>query len=127
MQHRIRRIKTLDKVLAYVLIVLGAMQCAATFYFFRRVEEPAYWFFAGGMLSALVGALALLRVKYGAVAAGVRRVSLAASVLLGVFWLAMACGLPTKFSRYPAAYTGVVVAVASAAVARAASARGGRS
>ena len=108
--------KTLDKLLASAVVLLGASQCLATFYFFRRAEEPAAWFFAGGMLLALVGALALLRLASGRGARGVRLVSLAASLSLALFYAALYWMLFDKFARRPSSFLGLFVVSASAAV-----------
>ena len=105
-----------DKLLGAMIIFLGVMQCLATPYFFRRIEEPAAWFFAGGMLLMLVGALTLLRLKYGERAAGVRYVSLAANFALSLLWLALYVALFDKFARRPASFIGLFVIIASALV-----------
>ena len=109
-------LKSADKLLGAAVVFLGAMQCLATFRFFRAFEEPAAWFFAGGMLLALVGALALLRLRYGEAAPGLRRVSLAASAALALFWVVLYWGLFDKFARRPASFAGPFVVVASAVV-----------
>ena len=109
-------IKSVDKFLGGAVVFLGVTQCLATPYFFREVAEPAAWWFAGGMLLVLVGALSLLRVRYGAVAPGVRRVSLAANLSLAAFWIALYWGLFYKFARRPASFAGLFVILASAAV-----------
>ncbi len=101
------RLEAVDKTLGVVLIFMGLLQWLATPYFFLRIEEPAAWFFAGGMLLMLIGALNLLRIKYGAVAPGVKRVSVAANLVLSAFWLAMLVGLFYKFVRYPFAFIGI--------------------
>ncbi len=56
------RLEAVDKTLGVVLIFMGLLQWLATPYFFLRIEEPAAWFFAGGMLLMLIGALNLLRI-----------------------------------------------------------------
>jgi hypothetical protein len=105
-----------DRLLAAFVVVLGAAQCLATFAFFKRFEEPAAWWFAGGMLLALAGALSLLRVRYGAEAPGVRRVSVTANAALALFWLVLYWGLFEKFARRPSSFLGPAVIVASAIV-----------
>lgn len=105
-----------DKLLAGAVVVLGAGQCLATFVFFKKFEEPAAWWFAGGMLLVLTGALSLLRIGYGAVAPGVARTSLAANAALAVFWVALYWGLFEKFARRPASFVGLFVIVAAAVV-----------
>jgi hypothetical protein len=109
-------LESIDKFLAAAVIFLGVAQCLATPYFFERIGEPAAWWFAGGMLLVLAGSLSLLRLRYGQVAPGVRRVSVAANVALGLFWLALYWGLFDKFARNPSSFVGLFVIVAAAAV-----------
>ncbi|HYP53912.1 MAG TPA: hypothetical protein VEQ42_10260 [Pyrinomonadaceae bacterium] len=104
-----------DKILGWTIVLLGVMQCAAAPRFFRRVEEPAAWFFAGGLLLMTVGALSLLRLRYGRAAPGVRRVSLAAYVVLGIFCAALYGALFDKFARQPASFAGLFAVLAHAA------------
>ena len=110
------RLKSVDKSLGVMIILLGVMQSLTTFYFFRRMEEPAAWYFAGGMLLMVVGALTLLRLKYGEIAPGVKYVSLAANLMLSLFWIALYWLLFDKFARHPASFTGLFVILASAIV-----------
>lgn len=105
-----------DKMLAAAVVLLGAAQCLATFRFFSRFEEPAAWWFAGGMLLVLTGALSLLRLRYGAAAPGVRGVSVVANAALALFWLALHWGLFEKFARRPSSFVGLFVIVAAALV-----------
>ena len=107
----------LDRILGMVVILLGVMQIASTFYVFRQIEEPAAWFLAGGLLLILSGALTLLRLRYGDVAPGVKYVATVSSVVLAIFWIALYWALFEKFSRTPASFTGLFVVVASAIVA----------
>ena len=109
-------IRAIDKVLGAVVVCLGLLQCLVTPYFFRRIEEPAAWFFAGGMLLMLVGALTLLRVRYGLIAPGVRHVSVAANLMLSLFWAGLYWGLFDKFIRYPASFVGLFVILSSTVV-----------
>jgi hypothetical protein len=108
-----RWIKFTDRLLSAGVITLGVMQCLSTPYFFRRIEEPAAWFFAGGMLLMLVGALGLLRLKYGVTAPGVRHVALGANLLLAIFYIALYWALYHKFAQHPASFTGLFVILAS--------------
>lgn len=109
-------VRLVDKWLGAAVVFLGVTQCLSAPYFFRRFEEPAAWFFAGGMLLAVTGALSLLRSKYGGAARGVRHVSIAASAALGVFWIVLYWGLADKFARHPASFAGLFVVVAHAVV-----------
>lgn len=110
------RIESLDKALGAAVILLGLLQCLSTPYFYRRFEEPAAWFFAGGMLLMLVGALTLLRIRYGAAAPGVRRVSIGANLILSAFWAVLYWALFYKFIRHPSSFAGLFVILASTAV-----------
>ena len=109
-------IRSVDKVLGLLVILLGAMQSLSTFYFFRSMEEPALWFFAGGMLLMLTGGLTLLRLRYGSIAPGVKYLSLGANLLVGIFWATLYWGLYYKFARNPSSFTGLFVILASAIV-----------
>jgi hypothetical protein len=120
------RLALLDRILAIGVIVLGVMQSASTFLFFARFEEPAIWFFAGGVLLALVGALNLLRLRYGAAAAGVRYVSQGANLALSLLWVAMYWGLFDKFARRPSSFLGPIVILAATVVSFRHGARSGR-
>ncbi|HYO63262.1 MAG TPA: hypothetical protein VER08_06350 [Pyrinomonadaceae bacterium] len=104
-----------DRLLGWTVVLLGVLQCLSTPRFFREVEEPAAWFFAGGLLLITVGALSLLRLGYGADAPGVRRVSLAANVVLALFWAGLYGALFEKFARHPASFAGLFVVLANAA------------
>jgi hypothetical protein len=106
----------LDRILGTAVIALGLMQCASTFLFFARFEEPAIWFFAGGLLLTVVGALNLLRLRYGATAPGVRYVSLAANLVLSLLWVALYWGLLDKFAQRPASFLGPLIILAASAV-----------
>jgi hypothetical protein len=106
-------IKAIDKALGAVVISLGLLQCLSAPFFFRRIEEPAAWFFAGGMLLMLVGALTLLRIRYSLIAPGVKHVSIAANLMVGLFWVGLYWGLFYKFVRYPASFLGLFVIVSS--------------
>src|SRR4028119_1261753 len=110
------RVQAIDKALGAVIISLGFLQCLSTPYFFRRIEEPAAWYFAGGMLLMLVGALTLLRIRYGLIAPGVKHVSVAANLMLGLFWMGLYWGLFYKFARHPASFLGLFVVLSSAIV-----------
>lgn len=107
---------TADRWLSVGVIFLGLMQCLSVFYFFRRIEEPAFWFFAGGMLLIWTGALSLLRIRYEETAPGLRRVSVVANLSLALFWAALYFVLFDKFARNPSSFIGPLVIFASAAV-----------
>ncbi|HEY9403336.1 MAG TPA: hypothetical protein VIQ24_11775 [Pyrinomonadaceae bacterium] len=109
-------IQAIDKALGVVVISLGLLQCLSTSYFFHRIEEPAAWFFAGGMLLMLVGALTLLRIRYGLIAPGVKHVSIAANLMVSLFWVGLYWGLFYKFVRHPASFLGLFVILSSTTV-----------
>jgi hypothetical protein len=68
------------------------------------------------MLLMLAGALTLLRIRYGLIAPGVRHVSVAANLALGLFWAGLYWGLFHKFARNPASFLGLFVVLSSAIV-----------
>ena len=105
-----------QSILAWVLIALGGAQWFATPFLFETAEEPAFWFWGGGLTLSVIGALNLLRLRYGATARGVVVVSIASNVVLAVFWAAMAHGLKYKFDRYGAPYVALTLIVLNAAL-----------
>lgn len=109
-------IRRVQAVLAWVLVALGVMQWLATPLFFRTAEEPAFWFFGGGITLALTGALNHLRLAYGRDVRALVVVSVAANVVLALFWAAMAYVLTYKFNRYVAPYVALGIIIANAAV-----------
>jgi hypothetical protein len=95
------------------MVGLGALQCAATPFLFKTLEEPTLWFFAGGILLALVGAMNTLRLRYGQNAVGVVWVCVIANLLVSGLWVTMALLLAYKFRRYPAAYAALIIILAT--------------
>jgi len=106
----------MERVLAGCVLALGMLQCAATFLLFSRLEEPALWFLAGGILLSLVGALNILRLRFGAVVPAIGWLAVCASVAVAFLWIAMAWVLAARFKRYPAAYGALALIVTSAAM-----------
>jgi hypothetical protein len=104
-----------DRLLAWAVIVLGALQCASTFHFYPRLEEPALWFFAGGLWLALVGALNLLRIREAGVPA-VRTLSRVSNLVLSAFYLALYWSLFDKFAPRPASFLGPAVVLAATVI-----------
>ena len=102
-----------EAILGWVLIGLGAMQWIATPVFFKTAEEAGFWFFGGGITLAVVGAMNLLRLRYGSVARGLVLVSVGSNVALALFWIAMAFALAYKFNRYKAPYVALGLIVAT--------------
>jgi hypothetical protein len=69
------------------VIALGLVHMAATARFFAALTQSALWFLSGGLVMVLTGALNLLNRSYGAVAPGLRWVSVAANVVMTLFAL----------------------------------------
>ena len=105
-----------EAILGWVLIGLGVMQWIATPVFFRTAEESAFWFFGGGVTLAVVGAMNLLRLRYGSSARGLVLVSVGSNVVLALFWVAMAYVLVDKFNRYKAPYVALGLIVATGVI-----------
>ena len=108
--------RRLEVILAWVLVGLGVLQWLATPLFFKRPEEPAFWFFGGGITLVLVGGLNLLRRKHGERARELVFVSVAANLALAGFWVAMAVTLTYKFTRYMAPHIALGLIVLNAAL-----------
>ena len=107
--------RRLEVILAWLLVGLGILQWLATPLFFRQAEEPAFWFFGGGITLVLVGVLNLLRRRYGDQARGVVFVSVVANLVLAGFWVAMGVTLSYKFTRYVVPYIALGLIVVNAA------------
>ena len=97
------KLKNVDLINTYVLITAGLLQFPGTFVFFNTPEEPAFWFFNGGITLILVGFLNILRIKYGAKIPLITRYSALSNAIFLAFWLVMAYFLLYKFIRYPVA------------------------
>ncbi len=67
------------------LVLLGLVHMAATTQFYSGLTGRAVWFFGAGIAMSLTGALNLLNVSYGAIAPGLRRVCIAANVVMTLF------------------------------------------
>lgn len=74
--------RTLDRILAWALVVLGLVHCAVTPIVHARWSIDAIWFFSGGLAIVFAGMMNLLRIAYAAVAPATRLASLLANVLL---------------------------------------------
>ena len=105
----------IERMLAWCLVGLGALQCGASPLLFKQLEEPAMWFFAGGILLGLVGVLSLLRLRYGTIVPALATVSIASNIIVACLWIALAWVLTYKFNRYPAAYAALALIVLAAA------------
>ena len=66
-------------------VALGIVHVSATATLYDGLTTRALWFASGGVMIALTGAMNLLRQAYGQSAPGVRRVAIAANIVLVIF------------------------------------------
>jgi hypothetical protein len=93
--------KTFDRVLAWILLLLGCIHCAATFLVHKTLTIDAIWFISGGLVMIFGALLNLLRAARPGdrLAAGV---SLLANLLLfAVFAVAVPWLLRHEFKQNP--------------------------
>lgn len=95
------KLKKIDLINTNTLVAAGLLQLPGTFVFFNTPEEPAFWFFNGGVTLILAGFLNILRIKYSAKIPLIEQFSFLSNAILLVFWLVMAYFLFYKFVRYP--------------------------
>lgn len=78
--------KKVDIAFSVLLIALGILHCTGSVFNAQTANLTASaWEFSGGLFTILVGAVNLLRIRYGAIAGGVRWVSAGANVsMLGL-------------------------------------------
>ena len=107
-------LRRLQSTLAWILVGLGIMQWAATPLLFKSAEEPAFWFFGGGMMLVVAGVLNSLRLVHGRSIPRLTALSVGTNVGLAFFWIAMAAVLTYKFNRYLAPYIALALIVANA-------------
>ena len=105
----------LDRLNGWLLFAVGVLHCSVTFIIAAAPTETAFWFFSGGLALIYCAALNLLRVRYAAVAPGVRRVTAAVNVSLLAFIFAYLAAQGLGAFRNP----GAVVLTASALAATA--------
>lgn len=86
--------KIFDTVVAWLVLVLGAFHCAVTPKAYPGFTLAALWFVSAGLLMILLAAVNLLRIRYAAVAPGVRAVCIAANVVLLIWAAGFAVVLP---------------------------------
>lgn len=103
----------LDRLAGWLLFAVGMLHCVVTFIIAELPTEAAFWFFSGGLAMIYCGALNLLRVRYAAVAPGLRRVCAAVNVSMLAFIFAYLAA--QRAFRNP----GAVVVTASALAATA--------
>lgn len=102
-----------DRLNSWLMFGIGVLHCGVTFFLFSGYSEGAMWFFSAGLAMVYCAALNLLRIRYAAAAAGVRRVSLAVNLSLLVFVLVYVAEAGLKTFRNPAAVLLVLCAVAA--------------
>lgn len=103
--------KILDQVVGWALVILGATHCSFTAIVFKHFNMNAAWFLGAGLALILLGALNLLRVRYAAVAPGLRSVCIAANAVMLLFVLAV--GAVFSLRQNPQAVLGVVLVAAA--------------
>jgi hypothetical protein len=94
-------IRKFDFYNSYLIIATGILQFIGTPVFFKVIEEPAFWFFNGGITLVLLGYLNILRIKYGTKTMEIWKLSLYSNIFVLLFWLSMVYFLFYKFIRYP--------------------------
>jgi len=83
-------------VLGWAIVLFGGVHMFAATRVFSGVTAHALWFFSGGIAMSLTGALNLLNHSYGAAAPGLRRVCVAANLVMTAF--GVAAGIVDKAS-----------------------------
>lgn len=101
--------RTLDIVIAWILIAFGAVHLSLTRRVHPDIDINAIWFASGGLLIIAIGALNLLRVAYGSAAIGVYRVSVVANIVLLLMMVFIAILLPMRGN--PQILVGLILAV----------------
>ena len=104
-----------DRASAWLLFGIGLLHCSVTFIIAESPTETALWFFSGGLALIYFAALNLLRVRYAAVAPGLRRVCAAVNLSMVGFIAAFLAAQGFRAFRNPAA--AVLTASALAATA----------
>jgi hypothetical protein len=79
--------KTTYLVIGWGIIALGALHISATPVYFHSLTPSALWFGSGGLALVLTGTLNLLNRTYGQEARGLRRVCVAANLVMAGFSL----------------------------------------
>jgi hypothetical protein len=72
-------------ILAFLIVLLGLIHFAATFFIFDALSARALWFASGGIAIVLTGLLNLLNRAYGVIAPGLRWTTAGANVVMTVF------------------------------------------
>ena len=100
--------KTLDIIIAWLLIVFGAVHLSLTRRVHPSLDINGVWFMTGGLFLITIGALNLLRVAYSSVAKGVHVVSVIANIVLLLLMLFIATLLPMRSN--PQVAVGLILA-----------------
>jgi len=77
--------KYLYAILSWGIVALGVLHMLATFRLFHTLNGAALWFFSGGIVLVLTGALNLLHRVYGRIAPGLRRVCIGTNIFMTIF------------------------------------------
>lgn len=80
--------RLLYMIAGWALVALSVLHMGATFRFFNALTSQALWFFSGGLLMALAGALNLLNRTYGQDAPALRLVTRGTNVVITIFAIA---------------------------------------
>jgi hypothetical protein len=86
--------RTIDRIVAWLLMVFGLIHLALTGKVHPHLEINAIWFVSGGLLIMTIAALNLLRVAYGSIARGVHVLSVIGNLVLLFLLAAIATLLP---------------------------------
>jgi hypothetical protein len=78
-------LKTVDKIFAWILVVMGCIHCGGTFIARPHFSIDGVWFFTGGIALIASGLLNLIRIQSGK--GGLPRIS---SITINVL-MALAC------------------------------------
>src|SRR5262245_48350659 len=70
--------KILDQVVAWAIAAIGMVHAGATWVIYKQFSMSAVWFFDAAVVFWLTAALNLLRIRYAAVAPGIRITSIGA-------------------------------------------------
>ena len=88
--------RTLDKIAAWLLLLMGAIHGSATFLVYKTFDINAIWFFSAAIAMWLTAAFSLLRISYAALVPPLRWVALAANLLLLALDVAIAAVVPLR-------------------------------
>ncbi len=86
--------KIFDAVVAWLVLVLGCIHCAFTHAAYPKFSLGLLWFVSAGMLMILLAAVNLLRIRYAAVAPGLRVICIISNLVLLAWAVSFAFALP---------------------------------